>query len=38
MDKFIGCPAPKVLWTILLKDERRTSTNGAENKKTYNDV
>ena len=34
MDKYLGCPYRKILRTILEVDQRRTKTNGPENKKT----
>ena len=36
MDKHLSCPLRKILGTIFKVDERRTSTNGVENKKTHN--
>ena len=33
-DKYLGHPPRKLLGTILKVDERRTSTNGPDNKKT----
>ena len=34
MDEYLGCPPSKILGTIIKVDQRRTSTNGADNKKT----
>ena len=37
-DKYLGCPLHKILGIILKVDERRTSANGAENKKTHDEA
>ena len=34
-DKYRNCPPRKILWTIRKVDQRKTSTNGPDNKKTY---
>ena len=36
-DEYLGCPSRKILKTIIKVDQRRTSTNGPENKKTHDD-